>query len=186
VTSFLAGAIGGLDAAYDSQVLDAVSTFNHYVRAAHAAAAELRDAKRHPHEDVTTRSTALPLAVAAVPPTAVTAATNTVGVPIRRITTTTTNNDNTSAAGGATATTITAGPNGGSVSPKGGRASVAFASDFVVSQRVQTLELALNEAISAVHAAYEDIPLALRLLFAVDDSLMCLRSHSGAIECDSK
>jgi hypothetical protein len=48
------------------------------------------------------------------------------------------------------------------------------------------LKAFVNEAIAAVHAAYEDLPLALRLLFAAEDSLMCLRSHSGAIECSSK
>jgi hypothetical protein len=176
VTSFLAGAIGGFDAAYDSHVLDAVATFNHYVRVAHAAAAELREAKRHPrqhHLATPPRQPPVTTPVAsAAPPLSPTLPTLMPGSTV-----------------GAFGS-IDAGNGAATAEPRrSAQINEANRSEHhptAPTQHERYLETALDEAVAAVHAAYEDIPLALRLLFAMDDSLACLRSHSGAIECDSK
>jgi hypothetical protein len=42
------------------------------------------------------------------------------------------------------------------------------------------------EAIDAVAVAYQRLPGRFRAMFGVEDSLMCLRSGTGAIECDAK
>jgi hypothetical protein len=158
VTNFLAGAIGGLDAAYDSHVLDAVATFNHYVRVAHTAAAEVRDAKRHnSHRHHSHHHPQQAPATSAGGAAASSAASPLSGSPVADVT----------------------------VTSSGAAGTVSFGGQLQ-QQNVPSLESALNEAVTAVHAAYEDIPLALRLLFAVDDSLACARSASGAIECRSK
>jgi hypothetical protein len=42
------------------------------------------------------------------------------------------------------------------------------------------------EAIDAAAAAYQRLPSRFRAMFVVEDSLMCLRSGTGAIECNAK
>jgi hypothetical protein len=42
------------------------------------------------------------------------------------------------------------------------------------------------QSLAALQAAYADVPPELRAHFALEDSLQCVRSGTGAIECDSK